>query len=400
MSLTFEPWMIIVFAIGMGVIAFFWRGYVDNRLRGTFTHPTAKPEEHLTDIAHLINQYLENIYRKGGYENSLAQYHKKNRTSRPQRIVVNPSGGSSVISFGDLPKKEKWKINPRTPVEVIEGNIGRITLNRRYFTLRTFHHCFSALLAGQLVYLQMAALSGKDMQKILSDVEYGEKCSQAVLSSAGLSGDLDTMSTQFNYLKKLIGKEKKLDDEIALVLGLDARDAEKIEKDINRRLKDSELSEHVGMDKDKMKKLNIVEKRLVVLLSHEVKNTKKLIDMMAKKKAMVIKLARTAKGADREKWKKFLGQWENDMESMKRILEALTIIRDNVDKWRVKEKYTHHAERVNETNLQEASEKLKKEADLSKSWLGGHVDINRVEAILTSLTAARSRIIKELYWSE
>ncbi|MBW2967513.1 hypothetical protein KY362_03430 [Candidatus Woesearchaeota archaeon] len=367
-----------------------------HKLKGTFTHPPADKKMHVDDILGLVNHYLEVLRDTPGIASVLEK--EGYRQAAPQKLRITPA--NIVIQYRSL-SPVVWRFDIGEPKEVSGGNIGRVLLNRYHFSLRTSHHRFAMHLAAELFYLHLMAAAGKDPRTIQKKLTYVEKCGKALLAKAGLlgvAGDLDD-----KHSIKLMNMNQRLDEEIAYVLKMSEKEGKDIEGEIDAHAEKVGFANTVKTASNGFRGKDHHKKKLIVMLNHEVRHIHKLQLLMGKKRKAIDEFVHSQHihGHDKAAWVNYLHLWEQEMLRMGSIRQSLEVIADNSDRWTIVHTYWHHWQRLNASETADAANKLQEEASKAYDRSGKKkIDINRVEAILTSLTAARSRIIKELYWSE
>ncbi|MBN1544964.1 hypothetical protein JW898_05905 [Candidatus Woesearchaeota archaeon] len=322
--------------------------------RGHFTHPTAHPEQHIGDIAHLINAVLKQLYDK---------QHLSGPGVRPSDVMFRKAGFLS---------SRVWRFHLNPPSDVAHGNFGRIVLNMHFFAERLRRHRYAMNIAAQLFYFQRLAMSGKDPREIQHNNSAIKKGGDIVLAQAGLLDAANSLKDGVTF--GLIRHDRKVDERIAQALDLADSDAKGIE----------------GALKGKVVSASSDRERMLHWISNEISHIKHLLELMADKKRTMDRLLAEEKKVSQETWrlKGIIDQWELDMTRIRWIADALEKIRESRDRWSFGMSSLHNFERRRKCDLSDAAGKLDIES------VKGTININRVQSIVTSFTAERGRIIQ------
>lgn len=378
---------VIYILIFLGVFLSLWTSY--HKRKGTFTRPSVSPSLHREEIDHTINCELKDLYSRqslvDGIVQKLGGYRQQGRLQEGQlsadSIMILPSWRMGFVFV------TKYALNRKE--EVANGNFGRIMLNRDFFTSRTMHHHYCMMIAAKLFFFQAYALAGKEPKGIQSNEKFTKKAGETVLSLAGKLQEYSSLRE--HEVISLTRNDFRIDDDIAHTLNIGEKDIKNVEGEFesySRSIHDLARGNwHVVMSK---------EKKLLELLKKEKCDLEVLIVKAIRKKGNVEQLLKGKSLVDDERYKltNFLNYWEAEIARLRMICASLDNMVNNQDNWEFKHSPFHHLQRISKSDTSDVSNKLHEESVREK------IDINKVHAILTSFTEAKSNLLRLMHSEE
>ncbi len=355
---------------------------VMHRRKGTFVHPKVSPEGHATEIAHMIDAELQELYTKKDLCNTIMR--RTGGMGQAHRLHDGRITSSDLIM---KPAIKMWyffvaKYDLDTKENVAKGKFGKILINKHFFTLRTLHHHYAMAIAAQLFFLQVYAISGKDPREIQAKESYMKKAGELVLAKAGKLEEYAALSEKFVW--NLAKHDRKIDEELASLLGLSGREIGSLEsklEHLSRSIHDMvRLRSHLIVKEDD---------KIRCLIDKELSHLKRLVELAEDKKGTVNRLSRTRdiSPGQRARLGSFLNYWDGEIARLKSIVVAIEAIKKEEGRWKFANREWNNFTRGSAKDSNEVANLLLDAKDKKK------IDMNKVHAILTSFTAAKANMI-------
>jgi hypothetical protein len=374
-------WIAIGLLVVTGVLL------VISEVRGNSKKPPLTKKQHASEMAHMINCELEDLYsnpklrekivaklKPGGYREPGQTHKLAHGRLAPSDVSVLPEWRMQIFYVS------KWDLN--SAEDVVAGNFGRLKLNERFFCARTIHHHYALGLAAQLFYLQIYAFSGRDPRKVQRKERHIENACETVLTLAGKFNEYS--ATREHEIASLVKTERKVNREVGELLHITEKEAIEVEE---------EMQKHSRNITDWVKfKWHVTEKadeKIACLLNKEKRHLEKLIARAERKRNNIARIIK-AGGLDQRKNLKLqstIHQIDSEIIKFGLIIESLDHLIQNRHNWEIKHRLWHNWLRDRKTKTTEIADMIHEENEKIP------IDMQMVHALLTSLTAAKAELI-------